>query len=87
MPKQPKVFKMGVIARFRVQVQSIAQQNRLGEVLAQAISQGRGFELRQGDNLSILVLVTPADDLGRVTKIYKDGSYKEVGVTQKPLGG
>lgn len=86
MPKGPKVFKMGVIARFRVQVQTIAQQNRLGDVLAQAISQGRGFEIRPGDNRSILVLVTAADDLGRVTKIDADGSYKDIGVTEKPIG-
>lgn len=81
-----KYFKMTSSFRFEtVVVWSLKQQRQLGEILAEAISQGRSIELRRGDQQSILVLVSPVDDMGRVTKIDKDGSYKNIGVTEKGL--
>lgn len=67
----------------RVEVWNETQREALGDILATAISQGRGFEVKQGTKREILVLVTPADDLGHVYHIGAHGGVADIGVTEK----
>lgn len=64
-------------------INSTPQENAMGKLLAQAISQGRGFELRNAPKRSILLLVTPADDMGHVYRISAAGTVTDIGVTQR----
>jgi hypothetical protein len=82
-----KYFKMKNGFNFGpITIYSTKQKTRLGEAIADAISEGRDIEIRQGKNKSILVLLSPADNLGNVYKINERGCFQNIGVTEKPLG-
>lgn len=66
-----------------VAVYSEAQQQAIGQQLASAVTEGRPFEVREGPGRSILVLVTPADDLGHVYEVKVSGTIIDIGVTEK----
>lgn len=66
-----------------VTVETKTQESALGRQLAIAVSEGRAFELRQGDDRSILLLLTAADDLGHVYEISAHGSMRDIGTTER----
>jgi hypothetical protein len=67
-----------------VTVYSAIQETKLGVALGKAVSQKRQVELRQ-DGHSILVLLSPADDLGHVYEITEKGESQDIGVTERAL--
>jgi hypothetical protein len=74
-------------ARFEsVVVQSESQRDQIGQILADVISQRRGFEITQVDEAGpIRILTTAADDLGHVWEIPVVGKARDVGTTEKSL--
>lgn len=81
-----KYFKMKGFNFGPITIYSTKQRTKLGETIAEAIAEGRDIEVRQGKNKSILLLLSPADNLGNVYKINEHGSFQNIGVTEKPLG-
>lgn len=78
-----KFYEMKNPTRFNgVEIWNESQGKALGEILSTAISQGRGFEVKQGTKREILVPVTPADDLGHVYHIGAHGGVADIGVTE-----
>lgn len=82
---QKDYFEIKGVRLGRPTVRTVKQRDALGEQLAWAVSEGREIELRN-QKRSILVLVTPADDLGHVYKIDTKGVVSDIGFTEKPLG-
>ncbi len=80
-PKR-KVFKMKGFRLGRALVQSTEQQKTMGEILARAVTEGREIEVRGGNNKSVVVLVSAADDMGHVYKIDVGGGFKDIGSTE-----
>jgi hypothetical protein len=72
-----------MMMRWNVTVYSVDQQESLGHVLAKAVTENRGIEVRQLDS-SIIVLVSPADDLGHVYRLTSSGGVKDIGTTLAP---
>lgn len=66
----------------RILVYSTKQQDRIGQVLANAISEGRAFEVTQHNSQVIHIKVSPADDLGHVYEINAAGHIRDIGATE-----
>lgn len=82
---QKDYFEIKGVLLGRTTVRTSKQREALGEHLSWAVSEGREIELRN-QKQSILVLVSPADDLGHVYKIDPKGVVTDIGYTEKPLG-
>lgn len=82
MTPQPKAYQMQGTPLQPVLLYSIAQQAKLGALLGEAISQGRSIELRQAGK-AIQVLLSPADDLGKVIMIGPRGRVQQIGITEE----